>query len=189
MSIECRKRKKRQRYDHGQPLLRASSLPFLIFFSCLAMVGLSLDRVPVHVLTIDLVTGPSQGWIGHPDIEVHSIVATQKGTIEWNGEKINMAALLRYLHAGRMQPVEPEIVFAPEANASYDLSAKVLAIIAASGVTKFCFGELERYKDFGKEASTYRLNLTLVDPEPRKEWSPPFMEIASMPPQCSNPFR
>ena len=46
--------------------------------------------------------------------------------------------------------VEPELQFEPEANASYDLSAKVLNIIKGSGVTKFGFVGNEKYRVFGK---------------------------------------
>ena len=37
-----------------------------------------------------------------------------------------------------------------EAQASYDLAAKVLQLIKASGVTKFGFVGNERYRTFGK---------------------------------------
>ena len=47
-------------------------------------------------------------------------------------------------------PVEPELQFEPEAEASYDLSAKVLNIIKGSGVTKFGFVGNEKYRVFGK---------------------------------------
>jgi biopolymer transport protein ExbD len=48
----------------------------------------------------------------------------------------------------RMTP-EPELQFEPEANASYDLSAKVLQVIKQSGVTKFGFVGNEKYRVFG----------------------------------------
>ena len=43
-----------------------------------------------------------------------------------------------------------KLQFEPEARASYDLSAKVLNIIKASGVTKFGFVGNEQYRVFGK---------------------------------------
>jgi len=46
-------------------------------------------------------------------------------------------------------PVEPELQFQPDANASYDLSAQVLNIIKGSGVTKFGFVGNEQYRVFG----------------------------------------
>ena len=49
-------------------------------------------------------------------------------------------------------PVEPELQFQPEAQAAYDLSARVLNIIKASGVTKFGFVGNEQYSEFDKPA-------------------------------------
>ena len=47
-------------------------------------------------------------------------------------------------------PVEPELQFEPEPEASYELSAQVLNIIKGSGVTKFGFVGNEKYRVFGK---------------------------------------
>lgn len=190
MPIDLRRRAKPARFDHGEPLSRASSLPILIFLTCLVLAGLTLDRIPVHVLSIDLVTGgSSQAWVNRPGQDVHSVVVTQEGAIEWNRERINVGELVQYLQLGMVQPIEPVVVFAPEANASYELSAHVLWVIKASGVTKFCFGELERYKDFSKGDLTYRLNLTLIDQVPHEESAAPLAEVTGMPPQCSDPLR
>ena len=46
--------------------------------------------------------------------------------------------------------MEPELQYEPESEASYDLAAKVLNIIKASGVTKFGFVGNEKYRVFGK---------------------------------------
>jgi biopolymer transport protein ExbD len=48
--------------------------------------------------------------------------------------------------------VEPELQFEPEANASYDLSARVLSLIKNSGVTKFGFVGNDKYRQFGSGA-------------------------------------
>ena len=48
------------------------------------------------------------------------------------------------------EAVEPEIQFEPEARASYEISARVLNLIKASGVTKFGFVGNEQYRVFGK---------------------------------------
>ena len=63
---------------------------------------------------------------------------------------INQGELVSNLQTSLTYAVEPELQFEPEANASYDLSAKVLNIIKASGVTKFGFVGNEKYGVFGK---------------------------------------
>ena len=52
---------------------------------------------------------------------------------------------------GMKLPTEPELQFEPEANASYDLSARVLNSSKGSGVTKFGVVGNERYASFAKE--------------------------------------
>ncbi len=75
---------------------------------------------------------------------------TQNGEILWNGEAINQGQLVRNLQLTRDIEPEPELQFEPEPLASYDLSAKTLNIIKASGVTKFGFVGNEQYRTFGK---------------------------------------
>lgn len=178
----------RKRYDHGQPISRANPLPIAILFSCLALVFLSPYRPPVHALTIDL---PPQSIL--PDrpysepVDVHVIVPTAHGTIEWNGEAITEEQLARFLDYGLSQPIEPELVFMPEGNASYDLAAKTLNIIKKSGVTKFCFGGLKEHSVFSKDSSSTRLMLSYGPPpsEPA-DWVPARTRSNShRPPQCS----
>ena len=70
--------------------------------------------------------------------------------ILWNGETISQGQLVTLLQESTRMAVEPELQFEPEAQASYDLSAKVLQIIKASGVTKFGFVGNEKYRVFGK---------------------------------------
>ena len=45
---------------------------------------------------------------------------------------------------------EPELQYQPDAQASYDLSVKVLNIIKQSGVTKFGFVGNEQFRSFDK---------------------------------------
>ena len=60
------------------------------------------------------------------------------------------ATIKSQVATGKYVNMQPELQFEPEANASYDLSAKVLNIIKASGVTKFGFVGNEKYRVFGK---------------------------------------
>ena len=75
---------------------------------------------------------------------------TPANEILWNGTPINQGELVSNLQTSMSYAIEPELQFEPEANASYDLSAKVLNIIKASGVTKFGFVGNEKYRVFGK---------------------------------------
>ena len=62
---------------------------------------------------------------------------------------ITMSELATNLQQSLTIDPEPELQFEPEALASYDLSARVLNVIKASGVTKFGFVGNEKYRTFG----------------------------------------
>lgn len=89
-----------------------------------------------------------------PDPVRNKIVLTTDGRILWNGDTINQSQLQASLVATTRLRPEPELQFEPEPQASYDLSAKVLRSIKASGATKFGFVGNERYRAFtgGPEA-------------------------------------
>ena len=80
----------------------------------------------------------------------NKIVLTPDGTIEWNGIPISAGQLSALLYKTTRMPVETELQFEPDAQASYDLAARVLDTIKASGVTRFGFIGNERHRDFGK---------------------------------------
>ena len=69
-------------------------------------------------------------------------------TLRWNGAAITQAQLATLLRQTLTMPLEPELQFQPTANASYDASARTLATIKASGVTRFGFVGNERYRQF-----------------------------------------
>jgi biopolymer transport protein ExbD len=85
-----------------------------------------------------------------PDPVRNKVVLTAGGTIIWNDGAVSQGQLLALLQETTRYPIEPELQFEPEAEASYDLSARVLNIIKLSGVTKFGFVGNERYKTFSR---------------------------------------
>ncbi|MEO1222546.1 MAG: hypothetical protein AAFY42_14635, partial [Pseudomonadota bacterium] len=90
----------------------------------------------------------------------------------WNCETIAFSELRGLLQHSMHEAIEPIIVFNPDPNASYDLSAKVLNEIKKVGATKLRFERLERYRQF-ESASASRstgalnsLGLLLVEAIP-----------------------
>ena len=70
------------------------------------------------------------------------------GTIRWNGEAVESADLAKLLYSTTRMPTEPQLRFRPDAGASYDRAAQVLAAIKASGVTNFGFVDNDRFGHF-----------------------------------------
>lgn len=135
--------------DDGSPMMEMNMTPLIDVLLVLLIVFIMSIPVATHSVDIDLPV-PSESDTPPPvDPIKNKIVLTPSNEILWNGTPINQGELVANLQTSLSYAVEPELQFEPEANASYDLSAKVLNIIKASGVTKFGFVGNEKYRVFG----------------------------------------
>ncbi|MCJ2187235.1 ExbD/TolR family protein [Novosphingobium beihaiensis] len=80
----------------------------------------------------------------------NKVVLTGQGQVLWNGVAVTGPQLAALLHQTMRMPIEPELQFEPEADASYDQALRVVDTIKASGVTRFGFVGNERHRQFGK---------------------------------------
>jgi biopolymer transport protein ExbD len=135
--------------DDGQPMMEMNMTPLIDVLLVLLIVFIMSIPVATHSVDIDLPT-PSPPTDEIIDPIKNKIVLTQANEILWNGETITDGQLVGNLRQTLTFATEPELQFEPEPQASYDLSAKVLNIIKASGVTKFGFVGNEKYRVFDK---------------------------------------
>ena len=135
--------------DDGAPMMDMNMTPLIDVLLCLLIIFIMSIPVATHSVDIDLPT-PSQTPPTDVEPDKNKLVLTATDEILWNGTVITTNDLVTLLDASRQMAVEPELQFQPEALASYDLSAKVLEIIKASGVTKFGFVGNEQFRTFGK---------------------------------------
>ena len=137
--------------DDGAPMMDMNMTPLIDVLLVLLIMFIITIPVATHAVNIDL---PSPDPNNPPPDQIdpvkNKIVLTQDGQILWNGDTISQPELVRNLQLTRDMQPEPELQFEPEPLASYDLSAKTLNIIKASGVTKFGFVGNEQYRTFGK---------------------------------------
>lgn len=133
--------------DDGQPMMEMNTTPLIDVMLVLLIMFIITIPVATHSVDIDLPV-PSNVPTENVDPVTNKIVLTPSNQILWNGEAINENQLVANLQETLRFAVEPELQFEPEANASYDLSAKVLNIIKGSGVTKFGFVGNEKYRVF-----------------------------------------
>jgi len=133
----------------GEPMLDMNMTPLIDVLLVLLIMFIITIPVATHSVDIDLPQDSSNN--PPPDIDPvkNKLVLTGQDQILWNGEGISQGQLVTLLQETTLMAVEPELQFEPEAQASYDLSAKVLQIIKASGVTKFGFVGNEKYRAFG----------------------------------------
>ena len=136
--------------DDGAPMMEMNMTPLIDVLLVLLIMFIITIPVATHSVDIDL----PQPNPNPPPVMVepdkNKLVLTQDDRMLWNGEEINEGDLVNLLQQSLAIDPEPELQFEPEALASYDISARVLNIIKASGVTKFGFVGNERYRTFGK---------------------------------------
>ena len=133
--------------DDGTPMMEMNMTPLIDVLLVLLIVFIMSIPVATHSVDIDLPT-PSDAPAPVVDPIKNKLVLTPGNEILWNGTPIDQGILVANLQRSLALPVEPELQFEPEAQASYDLAAKVLNIIKHSGVTKFGFVGNEKYRVF-----------------------------------------
>ncbi|PZO72093.1 MAG: biopolymer transporter ExbD [Pelagerythrobacter marensis] len=135
--------------DDGSPMMEMNTTPLIDVMLVLLIMFIITIPVATHAVNIDL-PAPNNNP-DTPDVEPdkNKIVLTQSDQILWNGTPISDGELVNNLNISKNMAVEPELQFEPEAQASYDLSARVLNIIKGSGVTRFGFVGNEQYRTFG----------------------------------------
>ena len=136
--------------DDGSPMMEMNTTPLIDVMLVLLIMFIITIPVATHSIDIDL----PQRQPNPPEVIVqpdkYKLILTQTDQILWNGNPITEGQLVTLLQQTLQITPEPELQFEPEAMASYELSARVLNIIKASGVTAFGFVGNERYRTFGK---------------------------------------
>ena len=135
--------------DDGAPMMEMNMTPLIDVLLVLLIMFIITIPVATHSVDIDLPV-PSDVPADFVEPVKNKLVLTPDNQILWNGKAISDGQLVTLLQQSKAMQPEPELQFEPEARASYDLSAKVLNIIKASGVTKFGFVGNEQYRVFGK---------------------------------------
>lgn len=186
-----RKRYAPQPSSLDEPIYRIPHLPILIFCTILACVLLlPAARTRTHSVEIDL------PWVALDElkqpagVEVAEIRLRSDGRITFNDAVVTHGDLVKLLHAGLYRSSEPYVIFTPAPDVSYDSALNVLAIIKASGVTKFCFGGLQKHRDFGKSWMHTPMTLSLVEPPPDPDYRAwPAKTLDCGPTVSSEPIR
>ena len=137
--------------DDGSPMMEMNTTPLIDVLLVLLIMFIMSIPVATHAVNIDLpAPDPNPPPEEMIDPVVNKIVLTPTNQILWNAVPISDNELTRNLQETLRLPIEPELQFEPEANASYELSAKVLNVIKSSGVTKFGFVGNDKYRTFTK---------------------------------------
>ena len=139
--------------DDGSPMMEMNTTPLIDVMLVLLIMFIITIPVATHSVDIDLPAATPPNNLPPPDTVKNKVVLTPNNQILWNGSAVTEGQLVSLLQQTLTYPVEPELQFQPEAQASYELSARVLNIIKGSKVTKFGFVGNEQFSEFGKDAS------------------------------------
>ncbi|HEX7929941.1 MAG TPA: biopolymer transporter ExbD [Sphingomicrobium sp.] len=137
------------RPGRGQPMMEMNTTP---------LIDVMLVLLIMFIITIPVATNSTEFNVGNgrPDVDlpidpvVNRLELTAADQILWNGRSVSETQLTTLLGQTTRQPVEPELQYQPDAQASYDLAARVTRDIKRSGVSKFGFVGNERFGEFGK---------------------------------------
>ncbi|WP_114521076.1 biopolymer transporter ExbD [Altererythrobacter sp. ZODW24] len=135
--------------NQTEPMSELNTTPLIDVMLVLLIMFIITIPVAAHNMAVDL---PSPT----PPIDVpmnddkNRLTITPADQILWNGQEVTQGQLAAILAKSKAIMPEPELQYAPDALASYDMSAQVLSTVKASGVTKFGFVDNEKYRTFGK---------------------------------------
>ncbi len=140
--------------DDGEPMMEMNTTPLIDVMLVLLIMFIITIPVATHAVDIDLPAPTPPTNVPPPKVDKNKVVLTSANQILWNGNPLNESGLVFQLQETLKYPVEPELQFQPEAQASYELSARVLNIIKASGVTKFGFVGNEMFSEFTRSPNS-----------------------------------
>jgi len=129
------------------PMSAINTTPLIDVLLVLLIMLVITVPVATNQMDYDLPSGTGKGLIAPG---VNHLAITGDEVISWNGTPVTQDQLAANLGAVAAMKPEPELQFRPDADASYDLSARVLNLVKRSHVTRFGFVGNEQYSDFGK---------------------------------------
>ena len=112
--------------------------PFIdVLLVLLVMIILAVP-IKVHETVIDLPADtPCAACVTNPDENTVAITASDQ--LLWNGIPVTRQQLKTQVAEAAALPEEPVLRFEPEALASYDTSARTIALIKDAGAKSFAF--------------------------------------------------
>ena len=146
--------------DDGSPMMEMNTTPLIDVMLVLLIMFIITIPVATHSIDIDLpppIDKPPD--TPPPDSVVNKVMITWDNKVMWQSGKngtpaqVTLEQLVSNLKATTDKSqfaTEPELQYQPEGQASYDLSARVLRYIKATGVTKFGFVGNDQYLQFDR---------------------------------------
>ncbi len=129
----------------ARPMSGMNVTPFIDVLLVLLVMIIIAVPIKVHETTIDLPGPPDELTAPLPVLPENTVTITADDQLMWNGAIVTREVLSRQVSAASALEEEPLLRFEPEALASYDLSARTIALIKDSGAERFAFVGNHKY--------------------------------------------
>ncbi len=136
----------RHRRSHGA-MDQMNVTPFIDVLLVLLIMLILAIPVQTHQTIVDLPGEPQIAPL--PVAEQNTVYITADDSLLWNGSAVTADELRLQVAAASAMDNQPLLRFEPAALASYDTSARTIALIREEGATSFAFVGNARHKDFG----------------------------------------
>ena len=129
----------------GSAMREMNMTPLIDVLLVLLIMMILAMPVKFHVTEVDLPNGTPPPF-AVKDTNVVAINAQDQ--LFWNGNPVSPTQLRIQVAAANARPDKPTLRFAPDAQASYDSSAKTIALMKMEGTTSLAFVGNEQYREF-----------------------------------------
>ena len=130
----------------AQPKGDLNITPFIDVLLVLLVLLILTVPIAKHSTEVDL---PNRGT-ELPAGPTNILHITEAGALMWNGQTVDRASLAATVRKISQMDKQPVLRFAPDPQASYDVSARTIALIKDAGAKKFAFDGLHHHRNFGK---------------------------------------
>ena len=121
--------------------------PFIDVLLVLLIMLIMAVPIKVHETSVDLPSTECDQCVTNPDTNTVSVTAQDK--LLWNGVAVTPDQLRKQVTAASALETQPLLRFEPDALASYDRSARTIALIKESGAESFAFVGNAKHREFG----------------------------------------
>ncbi len=135
-------------FANRRPMSEMNVTPFIDVLLVLIIMLIMVVPIATHKTEVNLPIGECLNCTSNPLQNIITIDAQDQ--LYWNGRAMTRDELGANLAYASALDEKPLLKFEPDALASYDRSAKTIALIKDSGAENFAFVGNYRHKDFGQ---------------------------------------
>ena len=131
----------------ARPMSEMNVTPFIDVLLVPIIMLIMVVPIATHSLDIPLPNGEGKFQIR----STNTVSIDAQDRLYWNGEQLGRQELLNQLATGNKGEAKPLLRFDPAPNASYDVSAKTIALIKDSGTKNFAFVDSHLHREFTRQ--------------------------------------